>query len=113
MTNHRRTLLLATLSLLPLAGCVHTAITGEKSHQERIIHGTVGITGEKHQLTLLAGSDVQKLSIIGEDNRVVVQDGATVRKVEIVGENNEVICPADMPAEYSEIGEHNRIKHEP
>lgn len=110
MTARPRMLLIATLSLPLLAGCVHTAITGDASRQERVIHGTIGVTGDRHQLTLLAGSDVQKLSIIGEANRIVVQDGATVRKVEVVGENNEVICPENMPAEYSEIGEHNTIK---
>ena len=112
MTGRSHALFLATLSLLLLVGCVHTAITGEKSRQERVIHGTIGITGDHHQITLLAGSDVLKLSIIGEKNHVVVQDGATLKKVEIVGEHNEVICPENMPVEYSEIGEHNCIKHQ-
>lgn len=113
MTTRPRTFVVATLALLLLAGCAHTAFIGEKTHAERVYHGTIGITGDEHQVTLLAGSDVQKLSIIGEKNRIVVQDGATLHKLEIVGEHNEITCPENMPAECSQIGEHNTIKHQP
>jgi hypothetical protein len=96
-----------------LTGCSHTAISGEGTTQAQVIHGTVGITGEDHRLTILAGSDVTKVSIIGEEIRVIVDDGAVVRKVEIVGEDNEVLCPADLVVEYSAIGEDNRLKRRP
>ena len=92
-------------------GCAHNAITGESSRHEQVYHGTVGITGEDHVVTILPGSQVTKLSIMGGDNRVYVAEGATVAKVEIVGEDNEVTLPTGMDVEYSEIGGDNRLKY--
>ncbi|MFH0980831.1 MAG: hypothetical protein V2A79_04760 [Planctomycetota bacterium] len=103
--------LLAGWAMVLATGCTQMAITGEAGRHEQVIHGNVGITGEKHELTILSGSDVAKLSIIGEDNRVVVEDGAVLRKVEIIGEDNEVICPPGLTVQYSGIGEGNRLKH--
>lgn len=105
--------LLVPAVLVPLVGCAHTAITASGSRQAQVIHGSVGIIGEDIELTILAGSDVTKLSMMGEDIQVVVEDGAVVRKVEIVGEDNEVSCPTDLTVEYSEIGEGNRLIRRP
>ncbi len=96
------------------AGCAqHTSITGDGTRHEQVIHGSVGITGEDHELTILAGSDVTKLSIIGEENRVFIQDGALVWKIELAGEDNEVSCPPDLAVEFSTVGEDNRLKRRP
>lgn len=89
----------------------HTSITGEGKKMSQVIHGSIGMTGEDHRLTILAGSDVTKLSIMGEDIRVTIEEGARVRKIEIIGEDNEIIAPADLEFEYSDIGEENEIKH--
>jgi hypothetical protein len=94
-----------------LGGCQHTSITGSESMHERTVQGDLGIAGEDIRVTLLAGSDVPKLSIMGEGNTVVVGDGATVKKVEIVGEDNEVSLPPGLEVTYTEIGESNRLKY--
>jgi len=91
------------------AGCSHTAITGDGSRQSQVIHGSVGITGQDHELTIMPGSDVSKLSVMGEDNRILIREGAAVRKIEIVGEDNQVICPEDLDVEFSTVGEDNRL----
>ena len=99
------------LVLAAMTGCSHTAIRGEGCEQEQVIRGAVGITGEDHELTILSGSEVTKLSIIGEDNRVVVEQGATIHKIEIIGEDNEVTCPEGASVHYSSIGEDNRLRY--
>ena len=113
MTERMRIRLLAGLAVVSAAGCSHTAIVGEGQRHEQVVQGTIGITGDGHQFTVLPGSEVAKLSVVGDDNRVVVQDGAVVRRVELVGEDNEVICPEGMAVEYSAIGEDNRLKYRP
>ena len=105
--------LATALTCTLLVGCAHTSIHGSGTRHERVIQGQIGITGEDHQLTVLPGSEVTKLSIIGEDNRVVVLEGATIEKVEIVGDDNEVLVPAGMVVEYSEIGEDSRLRYLP
>lgn len=100
-------------TLTALAGCAHNAITGDGSRHELVLHNTARLDGEDIDLTILAGSDVRKLSIVGEANRVVIENGAVVHKVEIVGEDNEVICPAGMAVEYTEIGEDNDLRYRP
>ncbi|MGD8450928.1 MAG: hypothetical protein PVJ57_03845 [Phycisphaerae bacterium] len=101
------------LALLALSGCAHNAITGDGSRHDLLLHNTARLDGEDIDLTILAGSDVRKLSIVGEGNRVVIQDGAVVHKVEVVGEDNEVTCPAGMRVEYTEIGEDNDLRYRP
>lgn len=101
------------ISLLMLTGCAHTAITGDGSMHERIIKGNVGLVGEDISLTLVATSEVPKLSIMGEGNRVVVAEGARVDKIEVVGEENEVVLPMGLKPIYNEIGEENRLKYHP
>ncbi len=113
MTKHACFGLLAGLAALLLTGCATVQISGEGSRQEMVILGNVGITGEDHELTILPGSQVTKLSIIGEGIEVVVRPGATVDKIEIVGDDNEVTVPEDMPVEYSQIGDDNRLRYRP
>lgn len=113
MTKHACLGLLAGLAALLLTGCATVRIGGEGSRQEMVIQGNVGITGEDHELTILPGSQVTKLSIIGEDVEVFVRPGATVDKIEIVGEDNEVTVPEGMPVEYSQLGEDNRLRFRP
>ncbi len=102
-----------TLAVASLGGCAaqRTSITGENVDQEQVVHGEVGITGEDHEVTILAGSDVSKLSIWGEDIRVHIADGAVVRKIEIIGEDNTVSCPAGLSVEYSAIGDDNKLRY--
>ena len=113
VSGTRGRVLVGMVSTVLAAGCSHTAISGEGSRHEQVVHGRLGITGEDHRFTILAGSEVAKLSIIGDDNRVIVEDGAVVRKVELVGDDNEVICPEGMAVEFSAIGEDNRLKYRP
>ncbi|HUU83449.1 MAG TPA: hypothetical protein VM243_08100 [Phycisphaerae bacterium] len=101
---------LVAASVLLLAGCAHTAISGDDITHAQVIHGSVGIIGEDNELTVLADSRVTKLSIIGESNRVIVEDGARVDKVEMIGEDNEVDCPAGLSVCFSSIGEDNRLR---
>jgi len=111
MSKNNCTLGLLTLSLLLTTGCAVTRVTGSDSKWRQVAYGNIGIIGEDHEVTLLAGSEVSKLSIMGEDIHVCVEEGAVVDKIEIVGEGNVVECPDGMPIEYSEIGEDNRIRH--
>ncbi|MCP4592088.1 MAG: hypothetical protein GY842_15245 [bacterium] len=100
-------------AVLMLAGCARTSITGEHGRHEQVLYGTAGVIGEDHHLTILAGSEVLKLSIIGESNEIVVEDGAVVDKVEIIGEDNRVILPAGNAVDFSEIGEDNHLEYRP
>ncbi len=111
MTETVGKLSLIALALLVLTGCTVTRITGSDSKWRQVGYGNIGIIGEDHEVTFLAGSAITKLSIMGEDIHVYVEDDATVDKIEIVGEGNVVDCPDGMPIEYSEIGEDNRIHH--
>ena len=108
-TAHKLSLM--AIAMLLLTGCAVTRVTGSDSKWRQVGYGNIGIIGEDHEVTLLAGSEVSKLSIMGEDIHVYVEDGAVVDKIEIVGEGNVVECPDGMPIEYSEIGEDNRIRH--
>lgn len=93
-----------------LAGCTQrTTITGEGLKESHVIRGELGISGEDNEVTLLAGSDVSKLSIMGQDIDVVVEEGATVRKIEVVGEDNTVRCPPGLAVDFSTIGEDNKL----
>ncbi|MCK4342519.1 MAG: hypothetical protein KAY37_12440 [Phycisphaerae bacterium] len=107
--------LLAGTAFVLLTGGAHshTSISGTGSKHEQVMHGTVGISGEDNELTILPGSEVTKLSIMGDDICVFVANGAVVGKVEIVGEDNEVSCPKGMIVEYSEMGEDNRLIYRP
>jgi len=110
----RRLAIVASVAALALlTGCAHTNITGDGTRHERVMVGDVRITGAEHTVTILAGSEVSKLSIMGSDNRVRVCAGGTIEKVEIVGEDNEVLVPEGTVVEYSEIGEDNRLKYLP
>ncbi len=113
MIEAKRVPVLAAMVLFAMAGCVqqHASITGDGVEQAQVIHGDVGITGEDHELTILAGSDVSKLSIWGDEIKVRIEDGAVVRKIEIIGEDNTIYCPKSLSVEYSAIGEDNKLKH--
>ncbi len=111
MHQARTALLFLSAAALFVAGCANTTIRGTGSRHEQVFYGDVGISGEDHDVTMLPGSQVRKLSIMGEDIYVFVTDGALVDKIEIVGENNEVSCPAGVTVEYSELGEDNRLIH--
>ncbi len=104
------TAVLCALLLTPIACSQHTSITGEGKKLSQVVHGSVGMTGEDHRLTILAGSDVTKLSIVGEDIEVTIDPGARVRKIEIIGDDNEIIAPADLQFEFSDIGDENEVK---
>ena len=92
-------------------GCAQDlSIIGEGKRLAQVVHGNVGIVGEDHDLRILAGSDVPKISIMGEDIEVFVEDGAVVDKIEIVGEDNKVTCPEGMVVQYSAIGEDNKLR---
>ncbi len=111
MTNIRVMVPLLGVALMAVTGCSHTSIVGEGRRHEQVVQGTIGLMGEDNEITLLAGSDVPKLSIMGEGNRVIVRDGAWLQKVEIIGEDNEVVCPAGQAVEYTAIGEDNRLRY--
>ncbi len=96
--------------VLLATGCASTTISGEGTRMEQVFTGNVGIRGEDHDIVMLPGSEVLKLSIMGEDVYVDVLDGATIDKIEIVGNDNEVVCPEEMSFEQSIIGEGNRIR---
>ncbi|MFQ5806007.1 MAG: hypothetical protein ACE5I3_06115 [Phycisphaerae bacterium] len=113
MAKRTSTWLSTGLLLACLVGCAQNAISGKAGKHEQIYHGTVGITGSDHEVVLLTGSEVPKLSIIGKNNQVIVEDGAVIRKVEIVGKNNEVTYPKGMELRYSEIGKNNQLIHRP
>lgn len=102
--------ILVTSTLVMLTGCAYTSITGDGAKQTQVIHGSVGIIGDDNELTVLAGSRVNKVSVIGEENRVIIERGAAVTKVELIGEDNEVICPPELSVRFSAIGEDNRLR---
>ncbi|MBN2445260.1 MAG: hypothetical protein JXO22_00925 [Phycisphaerae bacterium] len=104
-----RAILCVFAGSLLLTGCASNAITGDENRHEQVYYGELGITGEDHEVEVLRGSDLRKLSIMGEGNHVYIQDGALVAKIEIVGEDNEVSCPADLGFEFTEIGEDNHV----
>jgi hypothetical protein len=105
-----RLALAMTVLAVVLTGCAHHNITGTGSRHAQVYHGSLRLTGEDNEITVLSGSNITKLSIMGEDNLVYVEEGALLEKVEIVGDDNEVVCPEGMPAQYNQIGEDNRIK---
>ncbi len=109
----RRAPILVVAAVFTAGGCAaqQTSITGDGVKQAQVIRGDVGITGEDHELTILAGSDVSKLSIWGDEIKVRIEDGAVVRKIEIIGEDNTIYCPKGLSVEYSAIGEDNKLKH--
>lgn len=110
-STHLAACTLAASVLVP-AGCAQrVSISGEGVVQAQLVHGDVGITGEDHELTILSGSEVPKLSIIGDDVEVIVEDGAQVHKIEIVGEDNTVTCPQNASVQFSSIGDNNKIRY--
>ncbi len=111
MTSRCMILFLSLSTLLALAGCSHTSIVGEGKRHEQVVQGTIGLMGEDNEITLLAGSDVTKLSIMGESNLVIICDGAWVHKIEIIGEDNKIVCPAGQAVAYTAIGEDNRLRY--
>ena len=99
-----------SLGLMLCAGCAQNAIAGDSARHEQVYRGDVGVTGEDHDITICADSEVRKLSILGEGNRVFIEDGAHVARIEIVGSDNEVSCAAGLQFEFAEIGEDNHVK---
>lgn len=70
---------LACLLPMVVVGCAQEmSISGEDVHQSHVIQGDVGIIGEDHELRILAGSDVPKISIMGDDIEVYVEAGAVI-----------------------------------
>ena len=100
------------LSCAVNAGCTQAlAISGDGMRDTLHVTGDVGIRGDDNRLTILAGSDVSKLSIIGDENEVIFEEGAHVSKVEVVGEENEIRVPEGEDVQWSAIGEDNRLRH--
>lgn len=104
-------IVLTTGLLVSAQGCTPTTrIIGHDTTTSRRFTNDVGVTGHRTNLTIEAGSQVPKLSIIGNDCTITVQDGADVARIEFWGNGNTVSLPHDLLIYLSQAGA-NRIVH--
>lgn len=87
-----------------LAGCASNPIVGHGTVQTGRYNGDVGVSGNGSTLTILAGSNVPKLSIVGDGCKITVEDGAEVRKIEFWGNGNVVSIPSDLQVMVAAMG---------
>lgn len=87
----------AAVTVLLSVGCTSTQrIAQSGGNYSDKYFGELGITGHVNTVRVLAGSKLDKLSIIGDGNKVFVEDHVILGKVEIWGGNDEVSIPKSL-----------------
>jgi hypothetical protein len=108
----RAIVLTAVASGLVLAntGCAPNATVGNGMVMSQQYFADTGFVGHGNNITILAGSHVNKLSIQGDNNTVTVQDDVTIWKVEFWGKNNTVSIPDTLSIRTNSIGANQIIR---
>ena len=95
-----------------LAGCATNPVVGHGTSQTGRYRGDVGITGNGTELTIQAGSNVSKLSIVGDACIVNLEDGGVVRRIEFWGTANTVTIPEKFNPIIASVGV-TKVEHRP
>jgi hypothetical protein len=103
-------LVLAIAFLVTAPGCVTSRLVGHDQTISRKFTNDVGVTGNRTNLTIEAGSKIPKLSIIGDDCQVAVEDGAHIARIEFWGNGSTVTIPAGLMVYISQAGT-NTVVH--
>ncbi len=85
--------------------------TGDGKNLSDVFHGKISFTGNRNEVTIRAGSDVEWVTILGNENTIRIEEGAHVAQVRGLGSNNTVDAPPDMEIDLTRLkGDNNRQK---
>ena len=91
-------------------GCAYNSIMGNGIVRADQYFGDVGLTGDNHNVTIVRGSRVNKLSILGDDCSVTVQNGVALCKIEFWGTGNTISLPEGLLVRTTEVGMNQIIR---
>ncbi len=84
--------------------------TGDGKRVADVFQGSISLTGNGHEITIQAGSEVPCVTILGSENSIRIEEGATVTQIRGLGNDNAVDAPHGMDIDLSLLkGENNGL----
>jgi hypothetical protein len=75
-----------------------------------VFKGSISLTGNDHEVTIQAGSEVPSVTILGSNNTIRVEEGASVTEIRGLGNGNTVDVPNGMEIDLTLLkGENNGL----
>ncbi len=84
--------------------------TGAGIRVAEVFNGSISLTGNGHDITIQAGSEVPSVTILGSDNTIHVEEGANVTQIRGLGNGNAIDAPQGMDIDLTLLkGENNGL----